>query len=136
MASDKPVYVLDACALLRLAQAEAGMETVREHLYAAHRKECAALIHQINLGEVVYRIGKVRGWPVAERKRDEIKLLPLTIVPFEQEVFWSAVQLKAEYPISYADAFAAALAIARGATLLTADPEFGVLGDRLPLIAV
>lgn len=136
MASPKPVYVLDACALLRLAQAEPGMETVREYLYSAHRKECVALLNQINLGEVVYRIGKVLGWLTAERKRDEIKLLPLTIVPFDHEIFWAAVRLKAEYPISYADAFAAALAMTRGATLLTTDPEFGALGDRLPRIAV
>lgn len=135
-AAVKPCYVLDACALLRLAQAEPGMEKVRDLLYAAQRGECEVLMHQINLGEVVYRIGKVHGWPVAERKRDEISLLPIAIVPMADELFWSAVRLKATYPIAYADAFAAALAIERGATLVTADPEFDALGDLLPRLAV
>lgn len=132
----KPVYVLDACALLRLAQAEPGMEQVRDYLYAAQRDECDVLMHQINLGEVVYRIGKVHGWKIAERKRGEITQLPIRIVPFDESLFWGAVRLKAEHAISYADAFAAALALDRGATLLTADPEFETLGERLQRIAV
>jgi hypothetical protein len=79
----------------------------------------------------VYRIGKVHGWALAERKRSEIGLLPIEVVRFSDTLFWDAVRLKAAYPISYADAFATALAIAHGATLLTADPEFEVLGDRV-----
>lgn len=137
MESDvKPLYVLDACALLRLAQAEKGMEKIRDFLYAAQHGDCIVLMHQINLGEVIYRIGKVRGWAVAERKRDEISLLPIQIVPFDDALFWQAVQLKAQFAIAYADAFAAALAIQRSATLLTADPEFAALGDRVTRLAV
>ena len=134
--ADSPTFVLDACALLRVAQAEPGMDAVVERLRAAQRGECRLLLHQINLGEVVYRIGKVHGWTVAERKRGEIGLLPIEVVKFSDTLFWDAVRLKAAYPISYADAFAAALAIAHGAALLTADPEFEALGDRLERVAV
>ena len=63
--ADSPAFVLDACALLRVAQAEQGMDAVVERLRAAQRGECRLLLHQINLGEVVYRIGKVRGWALA-----------------------------------------------------------------------
>jgi ribonuclease VapC len=134
--ADSPVFVLDACALLRVAQAEPGMDAVVERLRAAQRGECRLLLHQINLGEVVYRIGKVHGWAVAERKRSEIGLLPIEVVKFSDTLFWDAVRLKAAYPISYAEAFAAALAMAHEATLLTADPEFEVLGDRVRRLAV
>jgi predicted nucleic acid-binding protein len=133
---DSPVFVLDACALLRVAQAEPGIDAVVERLRAAQRGECRLLLHQINLGEVVYRIGKAYGWAVAERKRGEIGLLPIEVVKFSDTLFWEAVRLKATYPISYADAFAAAVAMAHGATLLTADPEFEVLGDRVSRVAV
>ncbi len=109
---------------------------VVERLRAAQRGECRLLLHQINLGEVVYRIGKVHGWAVAERKRSEIGLLPIEVVKFSDTLFWDAVRLKAAYPISYADAFAAALAMAHEATLLTVDPEFEVLGDRVRRLAV
>jgi predicted nucleic acid-binding protein len=37
---------------------------------------------------------------------------------------FQAASLKARFPISYADAFAAALAIERGARLITGDHDF------------
>ncbi|MBK7663693.1 MAG: PIN domain-containing protein [Sterolibacteriaceae bacterium] len=135
MQAVEPIYVLDACALLRLAQAERGSEVVRDLLYAATRGEVGLMMHQINLGEVVYRIGKVRGWEIAERKRGEIALLPIRIVAFDDRLFWAAVRLKADFPISYADAFAAALAIDSSATLVSTDPEFDALGDRLTRVS-
>jgi ribonuclease VapC len=91
--ADSPAFVLDACALLRVAQAEHGMDAVVERLRAAQRGECRLLLHQINLGEVVYRIGKVHGWTVAERKRGEIGLLPIEVVKFSDTLFWDAVRL-------------------------------------------
>lgn len=136
MPSVKPCYVLDACALLRVAQSERGMEKVRDFLYAAARGECELLMHQINLGEVVYRVAKVHGWEVAERKRHEIGMLPIGIVAFDEALFWNAVRIKSEHALSYADAFAAALAIARGAILLTADPEFDALGKNVRRLAI
>lgn len=135
MQTVKPCYVLDACALLRFAQAEPGSEVVRDLLYSAQRGEAELLLHQINLGEVIYRIGKSHGWPVAQRKRDEIGLLPLRVVPFDDRLFWQAVELKASFAISYADAFAAALAIAHDATLVSTDPEFDALGERIRRLA-
>lgn len=132
----KQIYVLDACALLRLAQDEPGAERVAEILASAASGNVRVLLHQINLGEVVYRIGKQFGWTVAERKRGEISLLPIEIIAFAEEIFWQAVKLKATYPMSYADCFAAALAIKEQAVLLTSDPEFEVLGDALPRMVV
>jgi predicted nucleic acid-binding protein len=35
-----------------------------------------------------------------------------------------ASKLKAKYPVAYADCFAASLAIAKDATVITGDPEF------------
>ena len=131
MQAVKPIYVLDACALLRLAQDEPGADQVEKILNAAQAGECRVLMHQINLGEVVYRIGKGFGWAVAERKQTEIDLLPIETVTFSNEIFWAAVKLKAHYPMSYADCFVAALAIRQEAVLLTSDPEFNVLGNAV-----
>ena len=39
------------------------------------------------------------------------------------EDIWSAASLKGQYPIAYADAFAAALAIKYRCPLVTGDPE-------------
>ncbi len=132
MVEVKQTYVLDACALLRLAQDEPGAERVADILASAAKGEIRVLLHQINLGEVVYRIGKQFGWQTAERKRGEISLLPIDIIAFNDDLFWQAVKLKATYAMSYADCFAAALAFKEQATLLTSDPEFEVLGDEIP----
>jgi predicted nucleic acid-binding protein len=44
-----------------------------------------------------------------------------------------AAKLKAQHAISYADAFAAATAIRRGAVLVTGDPEFRALEGTVTL---
>ncbi|MDA1343471.1 MAG: hypothetical protein O2966_06340 [Proteobacteria bacterium] len=64
MTEVKQAYILDACALLRLAQDEPGAERVADILTGAARGDVRVLLHQINLGEVVYRIGKQFGWRV------------------------------------------------------------------------
>jgi ribonuclease VapC len=131
-----PIYVLDACALLRLAQDEPGADQVEEILRTAQAGGCRVLLHQINLGEVIYRIGKGFGWTVAERKQAEIGLLPIETVTFSNEIFWAAVKLKAHHPISYADCFAAALAMQQKAVLLTSAPEFNVLGNTVTTMKI
>ncbi len=117
-------FVLDACALLRLLQDEPGANRVEAILKGAASGKHQALMHVMNFGEVVYIIAKEHGWEVGQRKKAEIWLLPLTILPFSDDVFWKAVELKSKHPMSYADCFAAATAIKEKATLLTSDPEF------------
>lgn len=117
-------FILDACALLRLLQDEPGAHQVETILQGATTRKYYVQMHIINLGEVIYSIGKEFGWEVAERKRDEIQLLPIAIIPFSDQVFWKAVELKSQFAMSYADCFAAAAAILDHAILLTSDPEF------------
>lgn len=126
MPSDSKL-ILDACALLRLLQDEPGADRVDTILQGASARKYHVQMHIINLGEVIYSIGKGFGWEVAERKRGEIQLLPISIIPFSDQTFWKAVELKSHYPMSYADCFAAAAAILANATLLTSDPEFQVV---------
>jgi uncharacterized protein len=46
----------------------------------------------------------------------------------------AAAWLKAKYPISYADAFAASLAQEVGASLVTGDPEFKTIKQNHSLV--
>ena len=50
-----------------------------------------------------------------------------------EERIFAAAWLKAEYPISYVDAFAASLAHELKAAEVTGDPEFNRLKDSLSL---
>ena len=57
-----------------------------------------------------------------------IKALPIKLINrIDEELLLAAAALKAKYPISYADSFAAALAMIHSCPLLTGDPEFRLL---------
>jgi ribonuclease VapC len=118
------MFLLDACALLRLLQDEPGANRIETLLKGASSGKYQVSMHIINLGEVVYIIAKKFGWEVSQRKKAEIALLPLTILPFSEQLLWKAVKLNAHHPMSYADCFAAETAIKEHATLVTSDPEF------------
>jgi ribonuclease VapC len=59
--------------------------------------------------------------------------LPITIVLPDDALISKASELKAQYPISYADCFAAATALIHNASLLTGDPEFQKLMKVVPV---
>jgi predicted nucleic acid-binding protein len=90
------------------------------------------LISAIDVGEVYYFLRKHHSLSLAESWRDTSATLPATIeVPTAQDI-WSAATLKGQFPISYADAFAAALAQKYNCPLVTGDPEFRSV-DQLEL---
>ena len=77
----------------------------------------------INAGEGYYFLRKTHSPRVAESWRELSATVPATIeVPTADEI-WDAALLKAQYPIAYADAFAAALALKHRCPLVTGDPE-------------
>lgn len=76
----------------------------------------------INLGEVYYILHRAHGAEEATATIRDLRPWLRLDLPTETRVLQAAA-LKAEYRMSYADAFAAATAVARNATLLTGDPE-------------
>jgi predicted nucleic acid-binding protein len=83
----------------------------------------------INLGEVFYVVYRRRGEDEAREMVRDLRGRTDLELPSEQRIL-EAARLKAEHPIAYADAFAAATAIAHDAPLLTGDPE--LLIDEAP----
>ena len=83
------------------------------------------------LGEVLYRIGKVKGAKEAEATLSEIRRLAMASVPATDEAVLAAARIKTQHAISCADAFAAAAARALDAVLVTGDPELVRLGERV-----
>jgi len=82
------------------------------------------LLSNINLGEVYYNCWREWGEIRADAVLDVLRKHPLQIVhPTEQAVL-AAARVKAQYPISYADAFAVVLAIEFDGTVLTGDSDF------------
>jgi len=125
-------FVLDAWAILALLQKEEpAASRVKQLLEDAEEGSIELFISIINLGEVIYRIGKVKGENEARQTLDEIRRLSLTVVPATEKAVFAATGFKMHYAISYADAFAVATAEDLGAVLVTGDPELGQLGNRI-----
>jgi predicted nucleic acid-binding protein len=120
----KPHFVLDAWAVLALLQGEdPAAARVKELLELALNGEARISMSIINLGEVIYRVGKVKGEEQATRTLEETRRLPLTIVSASDEAVFAAVSIRMNHAISYADEFSAATAQDLGAVLVTGDPE-------------
>ena len=127
-------FVLDAWAILAFLQGEEpAASRVKQLMEEAEKGNVELFISIINLGEVTYRVGKLKGEDEAKETLDGIRRLPLTVVPATDEAVLSAARFKMHYAISYADAFAAAAAEELGAVLVTGDPELEQLGNRIQI---
>jgi len=123
---------LDAFALLAWLQNEAGADLVEDALEQAAREDAFhCFLSAINLGEVYYRLLRLRGADEADTfwKDAQKGILPVTLVAPTVTRIRQAARLKASYPIAYADAFAVQLAQEKRVPLLTGDPELKVLEE-------
>lgn len=86
------------------------------------------LMSWINLGEVHYVLRRLHGEEAATETVRDLRDVIDARLPDERLVV-EAARIKADYPMAYADAFAAALTVASDATLWTCDPELLVDGS-------
>jgi len=119
-----PPYLFDSHALLAFFQNEEGAEVVAEILQRAMKKGLDRLICLINLGEIIYitkrRFGDSKKLEILAR----VHQLGLQVLPVPQNLVFKAAEIKAQYPISYADCFALACAMEHSARVVTGDPDF------------
>ncbi|MBQ37617.1 MAG: type II toxin-antitoxin system VapC family toxin [Candidatus Latescibacteria bacterium] len=117
-------FVLDSVALLAHLGDEAGAARVREVLTSCRSGLEVGYMTEINIGETLYITERERGTAEAARVLGLIDQLPLTQVPATRPQILAAAHIKAQAPISYADAFVVAAAREFSATILTGDHEF------------
>jgi len=121
-------FVLDSYALIGYLENEPFAGRIEKYLKQAGTAATSLYLHAIHLGEVYYICLREQGQTSADLAYARIKAFPLTFVDWiDEEHLLEAASLKARYPISYADSFAAALAKIRNCALLTGDPEFSIL---------
>lgn len=116
-------FVLDSWAVLRLLEGVEPSATRVEQLLVAARP----VMSWINLGEVFYVVRRDGGQAEADAVVRDLRSSVDLDLPSEQRVL-AAAAIKADHRMAYADAFAAATAVAHRATLLTGDPELLVDG--------
>lgn len=117
-------YLLDSFALLRFFQKEAGGDKVLAILEEVRDGKARALLNVINMGEIIYTVQRRFGQQCKLEVVMNIDRLGIEILPTPNDLVFRAAELKARFPMSYADTFAVASAIEHDATLVTGDPEF------------
>jgi predicted nucleic acid-binding protein len=125
-------YVLDANAVIRYFKVgnASGGEKVQDLFLQAQRNQARLSMSVINMGEVLYILIKNIG---EQRALHYIQVLQhgVTIVEADISQTIQAATLKHQYKLGYADSFAATLALASRATLVSADPSFESIGKSL-----
>ena len=116
-------YVLDSFALLAYLEDEPGRPRVQAILEQAAKGQSQIWLSIVNYGEVIYITEREQGVSQAQRVIAALDQLPIAVIDADRTLTFAAAHIKAQTPIAYADAFAVALAVSRGATLLTGDPE-------------
>jgi predicted nucleic acid-binding protein len=124
-------YVIDSWPilewLLNKAPAAAHFEQFVDQAIAA---QSYLVMSRMNYGEVIYSLAKPLPNPRIEALLLDMRSLPITILSVDDALVDEAALLKSRYAISYADCFAAALAIRMNAAVVTGDPEFLHLRDQ------
>lgn len=111
-------FALDSWAVLRLLDGDEPAASRVEAVLDAG----SPVMSWINLGEVFYITRRDVGAEAAEEVIRDLRPLLALDLPSEIRVLHAA-EIKATHVLAYADAFAAATAIAHDAILLTGDPE-------------
>ena len=120
----KSGYLFDSYALLAFFQNESGAKIVYNILEKSRRQSIDRLICVINLGEIIYMTKKLFGDKKKLEILGRIHQLSFKVLPVPDSLIYQAAEIKAEYPISYADCFVIACAQEHNATIVTGDPEF------------
>jgi len=122
--TNKSVYLLDSFALLAYLNDEAGCTRVQEILALAESRKCRVVMCLVNLGEVLYITERERGLAMAQGVLALTESLALELLDASRDLVLDAAHIKANHPLSYADAFATAAAVRENAVVVTGDPEF------------
>ena len=129
-------FVLDSYAVIGYLENESFSGRIQQFLTNAKKGDPRLYFHAIHLGEVFYITMREQGQTLADLAYSRIKALPLKIVDhIDERLLLQAATLKANHSISYADCFAAAMAMINKCPLLTGDPEFKSL-EKEGLITV
>lgn len=133
MAGAVRIYVLDSYAVLAYLEGEPGASLVVDLLRRAG-EDAVIFMSLINFGEVAYIAERERGARQAAAILQDIRSQPIRLAGVNERRVLAAAHIKACYPLSYADAFAIALAQELDATVVTGDPEFKAVESFVPVL--
>jgi|ERR1035437_2182384 ribonuclease VapC len=125
--------VLDSWALLAFFKGEDAADTVETLIHKATDEKVRLFLCVVNWGEVYYGMWRAGGKAAADNVATDLSRMPIELVEADLHLTKQAAIYKATNKMSYADAFAAALAKVKNAELVTGDAEFKPLEKEIKI---
>jgi len=110
---------------------EAAADTVEQIIHKATDEKVRLFLCVVNWGEVYYGMWRAGGKAVADEVAADLSRMPIELVEADLHLTKQAAIYKAGNKLSYADAFAAALAKIKNAELVTGNAEFKPLEIKI-----
>ena len=126
-------YVLDSYAMIAYFEDEPGADRVAQILRELIQGKAKGYMSVVNWGEVYYNTMREEGIAEAEKVILQLDKFPIQIVEVNRNFAYEAAKLKGKYRVAYADCFAVALSVKLNASLVTGDPEFRKLKERISI---
>ena len=126
-------YVLDSYAMIAYFEDEPGADRVAQILKRLIQGKAKGFMSVVNWGEVYCSTLREEGVAEAERIILQLDKFPIQIVEANRNLTYEAAKLKGKYRIAYADCYAVALSMKLNAFLVTGDPEFKKLRERVSI---
>ena len=133
MAKKAKAYVLDTWAVIAYLEDEPSGEQVEDLIATAHEEQIPIYMSVINVGEVWYTMAREASEEDANDSVKSLRDLRIQFVDVDWELTQEAARFKSLQKMSYADAFAAALAKVMKADLVTGDNEFKPLDGEIKI---
>jgi predicted nucleic acid-binding protein len=133
MAKKARAYVLDTWAVIAYLEDEPSGEQIEDLIATAHEEQIPIYMSVINVGEVWYTMAREISGDEANASVKTLRDLRIQFENADWEITQEAARFKSQHKMSYADAFAAALAKTRKADLITGDNEFKPLDGEIKI---
>lgn len=133
MAKKAKAYVLDTWAVIAYLEDEPSGEQVEDLIATAHEEQIPIYMSVINVGEVWYTFAREISEEDANASVKTLRDLRIQFENADWELTQEAARFKSQNKMSYADAFAAALAKIKKADLVTGDNEFKPLDGEIKI---
>ncbi len=127
-------YALDASALLRFIDKEAGAEHVRSILHGLRSGKHRVLVCALHWGEVAGNLYRKKGPEIQQQVMDRFSYIGLEFVPATPDRAVRAAILIAELKIPYVGAFGVELAESTPCTFVTADYDLKPAANRAEIL--
>ena len=125
--------VLDSYAIITFLQRQPGYEEVARLLEECTAQNRELFVCVVNWGEVIYHALRTGGEQKAQLAEEIMRAIPITVMDANREITLQAARFKAFHKMSYADCFAAALAMKKKCELVTGDKEFKLVEKEIKI---